>query len=84
MGDSAWLAGESQDVSYFDDLDDIVLCQEILNSSGLFNDSVLNSSTFNGFTGHANEDQLGISIQDTLELDTILDFDFSVSTNLPF
>ncbi|XP_057447388.1 SUPPRESSOR OF GAMMA RESPONSE 1-like [Lotus japonicus] len=84
MGDSAWLAGESQDVSYFDDLDDIVLCQEMLDSSGLFNDSVLNSSTFNGFTGHANEGQLGISIQDTLELDTLLDFDFSVSTNLPF
>ncbi|XP_027358752.1 SUPPRESSOR OF GAMMA RESPONSE 1-like [Abrus precatorius] len=85
---SAWLAGESQPDCDFDGLEDILLCKEMLNSSGLLNDSGLNS-TFNGIACNANElagnnnDHVsyGVSVLDTLELDTPPDFDLS---NLQF
>ncbi|KAK7316481.1 hypothetical protein VNO77_35540 [Canavalia gladiata] len=87
-GDPAWLAGESQAECDFDGLDDILLCKEMLNSSSLLKDPGLNSN-FNNFTcseielaGNNNDDvSYGVSVLDTLELDTPPDFDLS---NLQF
>ncbi|OIW03013.1 hypothetical protein TanjilG_13650 [Lupinus angustifolius] len=89
VGEPAWLAGESQAVENdeFDGLDDILLCKEILDSSALLNDSGFNSATLNGFATNANEMNgngevsYGISVLDTLDLDTPPDFDLS---NLAF
>ncbi|XP_061337381.1 SUPPRESSOR OF GAMMA RESPONSE 1-like [Gastrolobium bilobum] len=89
-GEPAWLAGESQAVVEncdFDGLEDILLCKEMLDSSTLLNDSGLNSTTFNSFASGANnlagndDVSYGISVLDTLELDTPPDFDLS---NLQF
>ena len=61
----------------------------MLGSSSLPNDSSLKSNTFNGFACNANESagndnaSYGISVLDTLELDTTPDFDLSVSFHLP-
>ncbi|RDX63070.1 Supressor of Gamma Response 1, partial [Mucuna pruriens] len=83
----AWLAGESQADCDFDGLDDILICKEMLYSSSLLNDSVL-TSTLKGDAiklaalGNNNDDvSYGVSVLDTLELDTPPDFDLS---NLQF
>ncbi|KAF7819512.1 Suppressor of gamma response 1 [Senna tora] len=85
-GGTGWLAGESQAVENdFDGLDDILLCNEILDSSSVFNDSGFNSSSTNGFACNTNglagsgHDNLsyGISDLDNLELDTPPDFQLS-------
>ncbi|KAG4926243.1 hypothetical protein JHK85_052729 [Glycine max] len=87
--DPAWLAGESQADCDFDGLEDILLCKEILQSSALLNHSGL-TSTFNGDAkanklvapGNNNDyGSYGVSVLDTLELDTPPDFDLS---NLQF
>lgn len=72
IGDPAWLAGESQAVenNEFDGLDDILLCKEILDSSG-------NGFSFNASKMTGNDESYGISVLDTLELDTPPDFDLS-------
>ncbi|KAK7271640.1 hypothetical protein RJT34_27707 [Clitoria ternatea] len=82
ISDPAWLAGESQANIDIDGLNDILLCNEMLDSSGL-------NSIFSGFSCSANDlavnndDDIayGISILDTLDLDTPPDFDLS---NLQF
>lgn len=79
------MAGESQGVCDFDGLDDILLCKEMLDSSGFLNDSGFASSTVDGFACNVNEfgendnASYGISLLDTLELDTPPEFDLSVS-----
>ncbi|XP_020238054.1 SUPPRESSOR OF GAMMA RESPONSE 1 [Cajanus cajan] len=85
--DPACLAGEPQADSDFDGLDDILLCKEMLGSSALFTDSEL-TSTIKGdsikFVAPGNNNDhasYGISILDTLELDSPPDFDLS---NLQF
>ncbi|CAJ2669658.1 unnamed protein product [Trifolium pratense] len=75
---SAWLAGVSQalEKSLYDDLDDILLCKEILDSSTLFDDFGLDSITTNGLayyenkmTGNGNVTSgTSTSVLDTLEL----------------
>lgn len=87
------MAGESQalEVAEFDGLDDILLCNEILDSSALLNDDFgLDSTTLNGFSSYDNimagNDNVtrGTSVLDTLELDTPPDFDLSVRSGYPF
>ncbi|XP_027348042.1 SUPPRESSOR OF GAMMA RESPONSE 1-like [Abrus precatorius] len=88
-GNAAWLAGESQAVesSEYADLDDILLCKEILDSSALFNDFGTDSTNVDDFAYYDNKmarnDNVscGVSVLDTLELDTPPDFDLS---NLDF
>lgn len=86
------MAGESQADCDFDGLEDILLCKEMLQSSALLNHSGL-TSTFNGdakanklVAPENNNDygSYGVSVLDTLELDTPPDFDLSVSINLLF
>ncbi|KAK7339612.1 hypothetical protein VNO77_20290 [Canavalia gladiata] len=82
--------------SEYDGLDDILLCKEILDSSALLNDSGLDTTNLDYFDCYANETARndyanemarndnatsGISVLDTLELDTPPDFDIS---NLTF
>ena len=84
---SAWLAGESQAMenSKYAGLDDLLLCDEIFDSSAIFNDSELNSIndlTYyeNRMTGNYNvSSETSTAVLDTLELDTPPDFDLSVS-----
>ncbi|KAH1205148.1 SUPPRESSOR OF GAMMA RESPONSE 1 [Glycine max] len=83
-GDAAWLAGESQaeENSEYDGLDDILLCNEILDSSALLNDSGLDYTNLDDIASYATQrarndnEPCGISLLDTLELDTP-DFDLS-------
>ncbi|KAK7293477.1 hypothetical protein RJT34_16343 [Clitoria ternatea] len=78
-GNPGWLAGESE--FDYDGLDDILLCKEIFDSSALLTDSGLDSTNLNGIVRPANEmpgnDNVacGISVLDTLDLDTPPDFD---------
>lgn len=72
----------------YDGLDDILLCKEILDSSALLNDSGLDSSNLYDLAFYDNQmarndnESCGISVLDTLELDTP-DFDLSVSIFFP-
>jgi len=84
---SAWLAGESQamDNLEYAGLDDLLLCDEIFDSSALFTDSQLDSINDlpyyeNRMTGNHNvSSETSTAVLDTLELDTPPDFDLSVS-----
>ncbi|TKY63190.1 NAC domain-containing protein 8 [Spatholobus suberectus] len=85
---TAWLAGESQaeENTEYDGLDDILLCKEILDSCALLNDPGLDSTNLDDIACYADvarNDNVscGISVLDTLELDTPPDFDLS---NLDF
>nr|QDX01723.1 NAC domain-containing protein NAC70 [Medicago sativa subsp. falcata] len=85
----AWLAGESQAMenSEYADLDDLLLCDEIFDSSALFTDSQLD--TINDLTHYENRmtgnynvsSETSTAVLDTLELDTPPDYDLS---NLTF
>ncbi|CAJ1792116.1 unnamed protein product [Sphenostylis stenocarpa] len=85
LDNSAWLAGESQAEEHtaYDGLDDILLCKEILDSSARLNDSELDSTNLSDLAFFDNQmarndnESCGISVLDTLELDTPPDFDFS-------
>jgi hypothetical protein len=84
---SAWLAGESQAMENSDyaGLDDLLLCDEIFDSSALFTDSQLDSINDlthyeNKMTGNYNvSGETSTAVLDTLELDTPPDYDLSVS-----
>ncbi|KAK7395802.1 hypothetical protein VNO78_16372 [Psophocarpus tetragonolobus] len=84
-GNTAWLAGESQaeENAEYNGLDDILLCKEILDSSTLLNDYGLDSINADDNACYAtqmagnNNESYGISVLDTLELDTPPDFDLS-------
>lgn len=88
-GGAAWLAGESQAVENydFDGLDDILVCNEILDTSSVLNGTGLNCTSSNGLACDTNvlagpgHDNLpyGISDLENLELDTPPDFQLSVS-----
>jgi hypothetical protein len=77
----AWLAGESQALENYEykGLDNLLLCDEVLDSSALHDDSGLDSIT-NRMTQNDNiTSGISTSILDTLELGTPPDFDLSVS-----
>ena len=77
----AWLAGESQALENYEykGLDNLLLCDEVLDSSALHDDSGLDSIT-NRMTQNDNiTSGTSTSILDTLELGTPPDFDLSVS-----
>ncbi|RDX70581.1 Supressor of Gamma Response 1, partial [Mucuna pruriens] len=82
---TAWLAGESQaeDNTDYNGLDDILLCKEILDSSALLIDSGSDATNLDDIAYFTNEMvpsnnvSSGISVLDTLELDTPPDFDLS-------
>ncbi|WVZ05229.1 hypothetical protein V8G54_018575 [Vigna mungo] len=90
LDNSACLPGESkaEEHTEYDGLDDILLCKEILDSSDLLNDSGLDSSNlhdlefFDNQIARNDNESCGISVLDTLELDTP-DFDHSVSILFP-
>lgn len=93
VGYSAWLAGESQAVEYYDfsSIDDSLLCKEIFDSSSLFLSNSGNVS-YNGSAHTRNEvtedttnnnnnnnAPCGIADLENLELDTPPDFQLAVN-----
>lgn len=95
VGYSAWLAGESQAVEYYDfsSIDDSLLCKEIFDSSSLFlNGSTLNNIAYRGtasntkqLTGNNDSNKnnnnapCGIADLENLDFDTPPDFQLAVS-----
>ncbi|KAG5099770.1 hypothetical protein JHK82_044822 [Glycine max] len=83
-GNAAWLAGESraEENTKYDGCDDVLLCKEILDSSAILNDPGLDSTNLEDIADYATQrarndhESWGISILDSLELDTP-DFDLS-------
>lgn len=82
---TTWLAGESQ-APDLNDIEELLLCNEIIDSSMVSSDFGLNSRASAGFTGNTKyvpqgveHSASGVAELENLELDTPPDFQLTVS-----